>query len=78
MAKINIPNIEEIEKFSKIIIGLVEKDDIGYIDAITEYCESVGLEIDVAAKLLTPAITSKITEEARNLNLIEKSPVLPF
>lgn len=78
MAKVNVPNLDEIEKFSRIIIGIVEKDGIGYIDAITEYCESIGLEIDVAAKLLTPAITSKITDEARNLNLIEKSPVLPF
>ena len=72
------PKIEEKENFSRIIMDIVNKDNISYIDAITEYCQNVGLEIDVAAKLITPFILSKITEEARNNNLIEKSPVLPI
>ncbi len=72
------PKLEEIEKFSKIIIQLVESDDIGYIDAITEYCETVGLEVEVAAKLITPHILSKISEEAMSSNMIERIPVLPI
>jgi len=72
------PKIEEKENFSRIIMDIVNKDNISYIDAITEYCQNVGLEIDVAAKLITPFILSKITEEARDNNLIEKSPVLPI
>ena len=72
------PKLDEMEKFSKRIIELVEKDNIGYIDAITEYCEDIGLEIEVAAKLITPFIVSKITEEAMGNNLIEKIPVLPI
>lgn len=70
--------IEEMELFSSKIISLVEKDKIGYIDAITEYCEVVGLEVDVAAKLITPFIKSKIAEEAMHYNLIEKIPMLPI
>lgn len=70
--------VEEKERFSKIIIDLVKKDNIGYIDAITEYCENVGLEIETAAKLATPFIISKISEEARENNLLEKVPVLPI
>lgn len=70
--------IEEMELFSSKIISLVEKDKIGYIDAITEYCEVVGLEVDVAAKLITPFIKSKIAEEAMKYNLIEKIPMLPI
>jgi predicted amino acid-binding ACT domain protein len=72
------PKLEEMEKFSNIIINLVGTDNIGYIDAVTEYCESVGLEIDIAAKLITPFLISKIAEEARNNNLLEKIPVLPI
>lgn len=72
------PKLDEMEKFSKRIIELVETDNIGYIDAITEYCQDVGLEMDVAATLITPFILSKITEEAMSNNLIEKIPVLPI
>lgn len=72
------PKVEEKEKFSKQIISLVEKDKISYIDAITEYCETIGLEVDVAAKLITPSIIAKISEEAMKNNLIEKHPVLPI
>lgn len=72
------PKLDEMEKFSKRIIELVETDNISYIDAITEYCQDVGLEMDVAATLITPFILSKITEEAMSNNLIEKIPVLPI
>lgn len=73
-----VPKFEEMESFSKQIISLAERDKIGYIEAITEYCESVGLEIEVAASLITPFLVSKISDEARKSNLIEKSPVLPI
>lgn len=72
------PKSEEIEKFSTKIISLVEKDKLDYIDAITEYCEEIGLEVEVAVTLITPFILSKVSEEARRYNLIEKSPMLPI
>lgn len=72
------PKLEEMEKFSRYIITLVERDNIGYIDAITEHCEEIGLEIEVAAKLVTPFLISKISEEARKNNLIERIPILPI
>lgn len=72
------PKTEEMEKFSRKIIDLVSRDKISYIDAVTEYCEEVGLEVEIAAKLVTPFIVSKISEEARKNNLIEKIPVLPI
>ncbi len=72
------PTIEEKEKFSKTIISLVEKDKISYIDAITEYCSSIELEIDIAAKLLTPSIIAHVSEEAMKSNLIPKYPTLLF
>lgn len=72
------PKLDEMEKFSKCIMELVDKDNIGYIDAVAEHCENIGLEIEIAATLITPFIVSKISEEARKNNLIEKFPVLPI
>lgn len=73
-----MPKLDEMEKFSKYIMSLVDRDKIGYIDAITEYCEESGLEVELAAKLVTPRLLSKIAEEARESNLIERYPVLPI
>ena len=67
-----ISNIDEIEKFSNVILNIVERDKIDYMDAILEYCEQVDLEIDVAAKLISPFIKSKISQEAKRNNLIQK------
>lgn len=72
------PKIEEMEVFSTKIMSLVENDNISYMEAIVEYCDSVGLEVEIAAKLITPSIISKISEEAMRNNLIEKIPVLPI
>lgn len=72
------PKLEEMEAFSSKIMIMASKGDVSYIDAITEYCENVGLEIDIAAKLITPFIKSKIAEEAMKNNLIEKVPMLPI
>lgn len=76
--KLTKPKLEEMEKFSRNILEIVERDKLEYIEAITEYSESIGLEIDVAATLITPFLKDKISEEARRNNLIEKIPVISF
>ena len=76
--KITKPKLEEMEKFSNNILQIVERDKLEYIEAITEYSESIGLEIDVAASLITPFLKDKISEEARRNNLIEKIHVISF
>jgi Phage late-transcription coactivator len=74
--KVTKPNLEEMEKFSNNILKIVERDKLDYIEAITEYSEEIGLELDIAASLITPFLKDKISEEARRNNLIEKTPVL--
>jgi hypothetical protein len=74
--KVTKPNLEEMEKFSNNILNIVERDKLDYLEAITEYSEQVGLELDIAASLITPFLKDKISEEARRNNLIEKTPVL--
>jgi len=76
--KLTKPKLEEMEKFSNNILQIVDLDKLDYIEAITEYAESIGLEIDVAATLITPFLKDKISEEARKNNLIEKIPVISF
>jgi Phage late-transcription coactivator len=60
---------DEIQSFSEMIIRLA---------TVCLYCEQSGLEIEVAATLLSQSIKSKIQEEATNLNLLKKEGRLPI
>jgi hypothetical protein len=74
-----MPTKEEMLKFTKAIEDLVADTDYNYIEAICEYCKDTGLEMEVAATLITPNLKSKIHEQAQNLNLIkEKGNRLPI
>jgi hypothetical protein len=74
-----MPTKEEMLKFTKAIEELVAETDYNYIEAICEYCKETGLEMEVAATLITPNLKSKIHEQAQNLNMIkEKGNRLPI
>jgi hypothetical protein len=62
---------EDIKKFSYAIDSLVAKKEISYVDAILYYCESTGLEIGVAATLITDTLKSKIESEAIENKLLK-------
>jgi hypothetical protein len=68
---INMPTKEEMRKFSLAIEGMVSNTDFNYIEAIVEYCKDTGLEIEVAATLITSNLKGKIEEDAMNLNLLK-------
>jgi hypothetical protein len=63
----------EITKFSLEIEELIEKKSIPYIDAVVLYCQGAGLEIELAAQLVSGAMKSKIREEAEALHFIQKT-----
>ena len=69
-----MPNREEIKKFSMMIEQMV----IGYMDAICHHCKETGLEVEVAATLISSALKAKIKEEAQDNNLLKKSSKLPI
>lgn len=71
-----MPNKEEVVSFSMKIEELVENKQIPYMDAIILYCENVEMEIEVAAKLLSGAIKSKLKAEAEELNFLPRSNTL--
>jgi 23S rRNA C2498 (ribose-2'-O)-methylase RlmM len=43
------------------------------MDAIILYCERTGFELEIAAKLISGALKSKIKMEAEELNFLPKS-----
>lgn len=68
-----MPTKEEIAKFSIDIEELVWEKDVPYMDAILIHCENTGLEVELAAKLISSSLKAKIQMEAEDLNFLPKS-----
>lgn len=64
---------EEITNFSLEIEDLVWEKDVSYMEAVILYCERTGFEVELAAKLVSGALKSKIKIEAQELNFLPKS-----
>lgn len=64
---------DEMITFSFEIERIVEEKDVSYIDAVVLYCEETGFEIDLAAKLVSGALKSKIKLEAEDLHFLPRS-----
>jgi len=73
-----MPTRDEIKKFSMMIEELVVEHRLGYMDAICHHCKETGLEIEVAATLISPALKAKIKEEAQDNNMLKKTSRLPL
>ena len=73
-----MPTKTEIAEFSDMMITIATEKRISIMDAIIHHCEITGLEIDMASSLISPALRSKIREEAQELNLLKKSSKLPL
>ena len=73
-----MPLKDEVIKFSSEIEELVWAKDVSYMEAMVMYCEEKGLEIEVAAKLISPYIKAQIQNEAENLNFLPKNGKLPI
>ena len=73
-----MPTRDEIKKFSMMIEELAVEQKLGLMDTICHHCKESGLEVEVAATLISSALKAKIKEEAQNLNLIKKSSKLPI
>ena len=73
-----MPTREEIKNFSMLIERMVIEKRLGLMDAICQHCKDTGLEIEVAATLVSSALKAKLKEEAQELNLLKKSSRLPI
>lgn len=66
-------NKDEITTFSLTIETLARETKTSYMDAIILHCERTGFELEVAAKLISGALKSKIKMEAEELHFLPKS-----
>ena len=74
-----MPTKDEMMKFARSIEGLVANTDYTYLEAIAEYCNDTGLEIEVAATLINQNLKSKIENEAMDKNMLKvKGSRLPI
>ena len=64
---------DEINNFSMAIEEMVYMKDIPYIDAIVMYCEENGFEVEMASKLVSGVLKSKVQLEAEDLHYLKKS-----
>lgn len=68
-----MPNKDEIMNFSLTIENIAREKSVPYMDAIILHCENTGLEVELAAKLLSSVLKLKIKMEAEELNFLPKS-----
>jgi|TARA_B100000073_G_scaffold287340_2_gene249164 endonuclease V-like protein UPF0215 family len=61
------------EKFTEEIEKFVLETKMNYIDAIVEYCDRKGIELETAGKLVTKPLKEKIKYEAQQLNFMKKT-----
>ena len=68
------------KRFTTAVEVLVSQKNMSYIDAMTYIIEERGMDYMNVKKLLSPALKSKLTQEATELKLvkIKKKNVLPI
>lgn len=67
---------EEAMNFSVHIEKVAKEKHISYMDAVILHCEETGFEIEVAAKLISSSLKSKIKMEAEELHFLPKSETI--
>lgn len=71
----------EKEIFSNIILSHIEiqtklsNTKVSVMEAVMDYCEQTGLEVEVAATLFNDALKVVLEDEAKKANLLKKEKV---
>jgi hypothetical protein len=73
-----MPTKDEMFKFQQEIESLVTETDYNYLEAIVEYCNQTGMEIELASTLVNKDLKAKIAIDAENLNMLPKAARLPI
>jgi len=71
---------KEIKEFSRHIEIVASNNNISLIDAIVDHCENNKMELEVAAKMITPKLKKQIKLQAimKNQLKIKKKQGLPI
>lgn len=67
------PSRDDMLFFAKNIDAIVSANKCNYIEAVLDYCEIIGMEIEVAASLINPNLKSKIENDALQCNLLKST-----
>jgi hypothetical protein len=67
------PNKDEVTTFSLIIETIASEKQIPYMEAVLLHCQNTGLEVELAAKLISGSLKAKIKMEAEALHFLPKS-----
>ena len=73
-----MPTKEEMFKFQEEIEKIISGTDYNYMEAIVEYCNKTGMEIEVASTLVNKDLKAKIEIDAQELNMLPKTHRLPI
>jgi hypothetical protein len=68
----------EKDNFSILIEQRAAENELSCMEAIIDYCEESGLELEVAATLLNQSLKAKVEAEARDLRFLPKTAKLPL
>lgn len=66
-----MPTKEEIQNFSLMLREYAAHKHLGLWEALLTYCDTTGMESEIAASLLTKAVLADMTVEAQDLNLLK-------
>ena len=69
---------EERDSFSIKIESIAVNEKISHMEAIIDYCENTGLEVEIAGTLCNTSLKAKIEAEARDLRFLPKGSKLPL
>ena len=60
-------------QFAQDIEAIVKDDNLGYIDAIVDYCEKNAIDVDSVPKLISKPLKEKLKWEATELNYLKRT-----
>jgi len=73
-----MPTRDEKNTFSLMVEEIALTQSISHMEAITDYCDKTGLEVEVAATLINTTLKAKIELEARAKRYLTKNSILPI
>lgn len=73
-----MPTKEEMYNFQLQIENIVAGTDYNYMEAILEFCNQTGMEVEVASTLVNKDLKAKIEIDAQELNMLPKTTRLPI
>ena len=60
-------------QFAPDIEAIVKDDNLGYIDAIVDYCEKNAIDVESVPKLISKPLKEKLKWEATELNYLKRT-----